>query len=227
MKKVSIVTRAYNRLEYTAKCIDNISKLTKYDNYEHVIINNNSTDGTKDWLNWITTNGIDFFKRVKVVNLEKNVGDWGGMMESVKYISNDSEYIVQLDNDIIIDDPLWLNKMVTILEEGKENICQLKRVGTRNKIQPNNNRKLKFNDDELIYGNIQRPVACFIFRTNQFRNVLPKLINTNLTSGKTMLANFLKKCVKLVNVKCYVLDGIHDSGLNYAKYPHKIVHSGR
>ena len=34
MAKVSIITRAFNRLEYTTKCIDEIIKNTNYDSYE-------------------------------------------------------------------------------------------------------------------------------------------------------------------------------------------------
>ena len=49
MKKVSIITRCYNKLEYTIRCIESVARNTEYDNYEHIIVNNNSNDGTTEW----------------------------------------------------------------------------------------------------------------------------------------------------------------------------------
>ena len=46
MEKVSLIMRAYNRLEYTIETLSNIIENTVYDNYEIIIINNNSSDGT-------------------------------------------------------------------------------------------------------------------------------------------------------------------------------------
>ena len=38
-----------NKLEYTIRCIESVRRYTRYGNYEHIIINNNSSDGTKEW----------------------------------------------------------------------------------------------------------------------------------------------------------------------------------
>lgn len=45
--KISIVTPTYNSEEYLEKCILSI-KNQKYDNYEHIIVDGGSTDGTLD-----------------------------------------------------------------------------------------------------------------------------------------------------------------------------------
>lgn len=226
--KISIVTRAFNRLEYTIKCIDNISKITGYDNYEHLILNNNSTDGTKEWLNWIEKEKTDFFKKVKPVNLEKNYGDWGGMLKSLDYISKDSKYIVQLDNDIVIDDPEWLQKMIAVLEQGNTKICQLKRIGVGRSIYPQNKKTIEYNGEDVIFGNINRPVACFMLRTDDFIKVRPELKNTTLSSGKTLLSTKLGNTVKITNLNCYIIDGKIDENdkpyLNVTKYSRKMTH---
>lgn len=231
MDKISIITRSYNRLEYTIKCIENVRKYTKYDNYEHIIINNNSSDGTKEWLNWIKLNNIEYYNKLKIFNMDKNYGDWGGMLKSLEYISEDSKYIVQLDNDIIINDELWLNKMIHVLNNNIS-IVQLKRIGVKNIIKPKNIIELKFNNESLKYGNIYRPVACFMLKTDDILKNLNKLRNSPLLdingkiSGKTLLSKYLgNKTVKLINVYCYIIDGIHDTKLNGIKYPFKIVHN--
>jgi len=227
MDKVSIVTRAFNRLEYTTTCVDSLIKNTNYDNYEHIIINNNSKDGTKDWLDWVKNN-IPFFNKVVPVHLEKNLGDWGGMLESYKYISADSKYIVQLDNDVVINDPEWLNKLIFMLNNTPHKIVQLKRKGVGTVIQLKNRRTIKYGNEELIYGNINRPVACFMLRTDDFKNLLPKLKNSSLSLGKTLLSNFLGGTVKIENLNCHIIDGFDgkDSYLNYQKYNPNLTNNG-
>lgn len=46
----SIVMLTYNNLEYTKKCIESIRKYNSKDNFEIIVIDNNSTDGTREWL---------------------------------------------------------------------------------------------------------------------------------------------------------------------------------
>ncbi len=48
--KTSIVILTYNKLEYTKLCIDSIRKYTKSGTYEIVVVDNNSTDDTREWL---------------------------------------------------------------------------------------------------------------------------------------------------------------------------------
>jgi len=227
-EKVSIITRAYNRLEYTIKCIDNIIKYTKYPNYEHVIINNNSCDGTTEWLNWIKKNNIEYFKNVRVFHMDKNYGDWGGMIKSLDLISKDSKYIVQFDNDVEILDNKWLDKMVYALENTNYNIIQLKRIGITKVIKPTNIKDISYKNEKLKIGTIGRPVCCFILKTDDFRRY-EKSCSIDLIKGKTDLYKMLgSKTGKIENLKCYIMDGNHtDFVINYTKYPHKLIYSSK
>lgn len=47
MAKTTIIIRAFNRLEYTVLCTRNVQLLAKDVDYEHIIIEQNSSDGTK------------------------------------------------------------------------------------------------------------------------------------------------------------------------------------
>jgi glycosyltransferase involved in cell wall biosynthesis len=223
MKKVSIITRVYNRLEYSIRCINSVKK-SNYENYEHLILNNNSFDGTKEWLNFIHENNIEYFNKVNPVNLDKNYGDWGGMLKSLEYISKDSEYIIQLDNDIEILDQDWINKMIFVIENTDSKIVQLKRLGVKNVIKFKEN-KIKYKDDLIIYGKINRPVACFMLKTKDFISIKSKL-PLDLSSGKTKISNILgNKTAKIKNSECQIIDGINTTGLNYKKYPLNLVYS--
>jgi glycosyltransferase involved in cell wall biosynthesis len=225
-KKVSIITRAFNRLEYTIQCIDSVKKNTGYSDYEHIIVNNNSSDGTKEWLGWVIESGLPYFNKVRALHYKENLGDWGGMVDAIKYVSEDSEYYVQLDNDLIIDDKEWLNKMIHILENTKYRIAQLKRIGVKTVVTPTNIETIKYNENELRFGEIVRPVGCFIVRTADFKRLYDELKNTgfmNHNDGKSILSNKLGGVGKLINVKCFMLDGYDGKTyLNYEKYPPKL-----
>ena len=49
-KKVSIIILTYNQLAFTKDCIESIRKYTKPGSYELIIVDNASTDGTREWL---------------------------------------------------------------------------------------------------------------------------------------------------------------------------------
>lgn len=219
MKKVSIITRAYNRLEYTVKCIDSLKKNTNYPNYEHIIINNNSSDGTKEWLSWISKSNIEYFNKIKIVNNEINLGDWGGLLEGINHVHEDSEYFVQLDNDVVINDPDWINKMIFVLENTNYNIVQLKRIGVKTVVPVHQQQAINYKNNDLTFGQIERPVACFMLKTADFKKHYNYLKNSDFFSGKTILSRLLGGTIKITNLYCNILDGYDGvNHLNYEKY---------
>ena len=225
MKKVSIITRAYNKLEYTIRCIESVARHTKYQNYEHIIINNNSNDGTKEWLNWMDHNGLAYYRHLRIFNMEKNHGDWGGMVKSLDLVADDSEYIVQMDNDIEIFDPEWIQKMLLALDQDNVKIIQLKRIGMKNMLVPRNPQELEYNGETYHYGisPANRPVAFFMLRTQDFRDVKSKL-PIDLGAGKSTLSKLLGGTYKFSDVGCNMIDGYDAAtGKNFFqhKYPHK------
>jgi len=226
MKKVSIITRAYNKLEYTIRCIESVRRNTSYSNYEHIIINNGSNDGTTEWLKWI--NGLPYFDKVKSFNMDKNYGDWGGMLKSLELVADDSDYIVQLDNDIEIKDTDWVQKMILGLEQPGVNIIQLKRMGVYNNITPINIQELKYKNEILKYGisPAKRPVAFFMLKTKAFKEVKNQL-PLDLMEGKTILSKLLGGTYKFSNVVCYLIDAFdYKLSMNFyeLKYPRDLTY---
>jgi len=125
--KTAIITRAFNRLEYTAMNIREVYRLAGTADYEHIIIDQNSSDGTGDFLRSLEIEG---FYKIKVKYNKENTGDAGGMRDGFNIISDDCEYVLQLDNDLIPLTDDFINKLVYAMETyPKIGAIMLKREG--------------------------------------------------------------------------------------------------
>lgn len=216
MNKVSIIIRAYNRLEYTIETLSNIITNTNYNNYEIILVNNNSRDGTTEWLNWIKENSEFYASKIKHIKMDKNLGDWYGMVEELKYVSIDSEYIMQVDNDVTISDKEWLDKLVYVLNNTDNKMVMLKRTGIdiSYELKPKDGiDTIKYKDEVLEICNVERPVCCYIIRTDDFRNFTIKYDGIKGSESKYKLLSEYGFTKKIINVTCF-------THLNIGKYIH-------
>ena len=195
MKKVSIITRAHNRLEYTIQCISTVRRNTRWENYEHLIINNNSVDGTREWLGWVETMPKAYYPKIKSIHLDKNMGDWGGMLAATPYI--DSDYIVQLDNDIAVPKG-WLTSLVNVLEESGAGVVTLKRTGVQQVIEAKNIRTIAGEE----CGDIPFNVACYITSTENWEKHSPHILNCRGLTNRIGWG-----CIKIIGKLCHQMEG--------------------
>lgn len=100
LKLTSIVILTYNQLDYTKLCIESIKKFTPSNTYEIIVVDNNSTDGTPNWLK----NQPD----LKVIYNKENKGFPAGCNQGIKISKGDN--ILLLNNDTIVT-PNWLNNL--------------------------------------------------------------------------------------------------------------------
>lgn len=132
MSKVNIVTRAFNRLEYTVLNIRNTYEMSNLHPYTHIIIEQNSTDGTKEWLKSMEK---EKFYPLKVKYNETNTGDAGGMKDGYNLCDDDCEYIMQLDNDLMPITEDFISKLESVMDENpKIGGIMLRRKGVGHKV---------------------------------------------------------------------------------------------
>lgn len=105
----SIVILTYNNLEYNKLCIDSIRKYTRKGTYEIVIVDNNSTDGTREWLK--TQNDL------KVIFNDENTGFPKGCNQGINASEKNND-ILLLNNDTIVT-PNWLENLKICLYSSK------------------------------------------------------------------------------------------------------------
>jgi len=192
---ISVITRCRNRLEYTAQVLDAVRNNTKCD-YEHIIIDNDSSDGTYEWFTWMFKN-TTWFDRVTYCKMERNYGDWGGMLAGAAVAKG--EYIVQLDNDIIPCEG-WLTDMLTVLKETDYRVVMLKRDNVAWKLKSLSVAKIT---GGLAVTRVERAVACYMMSKKDFDSLgIPE--NQGMKS-KYIMARKLKPIGKILNRTCIEL----------------------
>jgi len=108
---IGIIT--YNRLEFTKQAIDSILRYTDYP-HKITVVDNNSQDGTKEYLLDLKTKGIIN----SLLLLDENIGV--AKASNIAWlIEPDAVYYLKLDNDIVFQKP-WLKSMVMYIEKNKK-----------------------------------------------------------------------------------------------------------
>jgi len=100
-RKTSIIILTYNNIDYNRICIESIRKYTTAGTYEIIIVDNNSTDGTREWLK--EQNDI------KLILNNENVGFPRGCNVGIEAAEKDND-ILLLNNDTKVA-PRWLENL--------------------------------------------------------------------------------------------------------------------
>ncbi len=105
-RKTSIIVLTYNQLEYTKQCLASLQKYTEEDSYELIVIDNASTDGTREWLQQQ--------KNLKLLLNDENIGFPKGCNQGIA-LANSQNDILLLNNDTVVTTN-WLKNLKTCLE---------------------------------------------------------------------------------------------------------------
>ena len=97
----SIIIVTYNNLKYTKLCINSIRKYTLVASYEIIVVDNNSIDGTR---NWITQE-----KSIVAIFNNYNKGFLKACNQGIQIARGTS--ILLLNNDVIVT-PNYLTNML-------------------------------------------------------------------------------------------------------------------
>jgi GT2 family glycosyltransferase len=104
---IPVLFLTYGRLEYTKQ---SYYSLLHSDCSEIIVIDNNSTDGTKEWLKQLTYN----HQRVRMFFNDKNLGIAGAMNQFLR-LTEGCAYVGKVDNDTMVP-PNWgsvlIHKMI-------------------------------------------------------------------------------------------------------------------
>jgi len=104
----TIVILTFNALKYTKKTVESVLRNTIYP-YEIIFVDNNSTDGTPDYLKRV----INDYPIFKLIQNSENKGFAAGNNQGVEIASG--KYILLLNNDVLVADG-WLTNLVSAID---------------------------------------------------------------------------------------------------------------
>ncbi len=112
--RASIIIVTYNQLtEATIPCVESIYKFTDINDFELIIVDNNSVDGSQHYLKSLA----DQYKNVKIRLNNVNKGFGGGNNDGLRIASGNN--LILLNNDTLVT-PDWLNRLLKPIETNPE-----------------------------------------------------------------------------------------------------------
>jgi GT2 family glycosyltransferase/glycosyltransferase involved in cell wall biosynthesis len=108
--KVSIIIVTYNNLKYTKLCINSIFSKTLYPNFEIIIVDNNSTDGTREYLEILAA------RNSNVMLILNNTNEGFARANNKGITASTGEYVIFLNNDTIVTSG-WITRLLRHLED--------------------------------------------------------------------------------------------------------------
>jgi glycosyltransferase involved in cell wall biosynthesis len=174
---ISVCLITYNHVNYIQRAIDSVLAQNLDVGWDIIIADDCSTDGTRDII-------VDYCKqfpdRIRLILQDKNVGPAQNWLELIA--SPKSKYIAYLEGDDFWNDPLKLQKQVSILEDQSHfsgiftevNLVDLNSefINVSNRI-PQNVNAVTY--DDLIYSNVIHSCS-FAFRRSVINDEILSLI---------------------------------------------------
>jgi GT2 family glycosyltransferase len=108
LPKISVVILSHNKIDYTRTCIHSLLA-TDYPDWEIVIIDNGSTDGTAEWLKNFQKEAETGNAHVQLIFNPGNIGCSTARNQGIEAASG--ELIAFCDNDIALRNRNWLRIM--------------------------------------------------------------------------------------------------------------------
>ncbi len=108
-KKVSIIIPVFNKLDLTRNCIASIEQNTAAADYELIVVDNASSDGTAEYLARLQKDR----DQITVISNSKNAGFAGANNQAAKAAGG--QYLLFLNNDTEVQ-PGWLTAMLSVVE---------------------------------------------------------------------------------------------------------------
>ncbi len=111
--RAAIIIVSYQNPEYLRLCLESIWEKTSYPNYEVIVVDNNSTDDVKSYLEETAKSE----KRLRVIFNDTNLGfARANNVGIAAAITAGCEYLILLNNDTIVTSG-WLPKLIHYLDD--------------------------------------------------------------------------------------------------------------
>jgi GT2 family glycosyltransferase len=105
----SIIIPVFNQVSFTQKCVNDLMNLSS--DHEVIIVDNNSTDGTSDFIKSFMENKSDDKPDFKYIRINENLGF--GAANNIGVEKSEGEYLLFLNNDVAVlkNKSKWLDDL--------------------------------------------------------------------------------------------------------------------
>jgi len=113
-KDLGIIICNFNKVDYLKGCLETLYK-SNFENltYDVIVVDNASNDGSPDFIK-------ENYPQIILLENETNTGGSGGFDRGIRYtMQKEYQYVVLLDNDILLEDNTILNLFKYIKENPK------------------------------------------------------------------------------------------------------------
>jgi len=159
----SIMMVTYNRLELTKRMLESLFETTDSD-YRLIIVDNGSTDGSKDWLEDLKDEiKIPYHLHLNPENMGIAVGRNQGLFLADKYGAED-EYLCTIDNDIELPKN-WLSNCLDLIKDNSRLAIGINFEGVDYPLLTRNGKTFQKKSD----GNLG--TACSVFHASLHKKI--------------------------------------------------------
>ncbi len=130
--KISVIIPIFNREKYIARCLRSLlNQSMAKNNYEIIVINDGSKDGTKNILNLFKNT---FRQKIYVIENKKNLGLPASLNKGIR--ASKGKYIVRVDSDDYVNCNflLILHMMISLNDEYSGVACDYYLVNNKEKV---------------------------------------------------------------------------------------------
>jgi glycosyltransferase involved in cell wall biosynthesis len=135
---VSIIIVHKDRPEYLNICLQSIAVTSFNNNYEIIVVDNNSGKESQDFLK-------DIEEEVKVVRNDKNLFWSAACNKGVQAADKNSKYFIFLHCDIVVLNPAWMDLLINVSEAQQSGF-----VGVDTQSYMLGNQKVDFLQDHIL-----------------------------------------------------------------------------
>lgn len=134
MPKVVFVILHYLAIDDTVECVESILNNVNYSNYEIVIVDNASDNGSKEYFD----SKFTLYKDIHIIYNEKNLGFAKGNNIGYEYAKKiNAEFIVIINNDTLISDSNFINNIIEYYEKNNFHVLGPKIISTKDEYNQN------------------------------------------------------------------------------------------
>lgn len=119
---VSIIIVHKDRPEYLNICLQSIAVTSFNNNYEIIVVDNNSGKDSQDFLS-------DIEKEVKVVRNNTNLYWSGACNKGVQAADKNSKYFIFLHCDVVVLNPAWIDLLINVSQSQQSGMVGIETQG--------------------------------------------------------------------------------------------------